>query len=359
MHTYNLSCASVSAHDSIYVSTCTPRMQHRCGRVSMPASASVGVVLTALLLLCSGAGNAATISTPSGNITLPDAWLYSEARGMVNVIQSAGVNAPYVEYTLDSPTASDLVSSDTTSPASVSNNYSLGYAVGYSATATTNYGTNSAIATTGPCVGVAGQCTSVPSDVERTSVLDMQPGDLVAFAEGNSSWGDGFVITGGTGTGTATVNVRVSGTLFSGNIGGAYGASYRLDYYDSVCFAHPDGCPTVMAWDNDPQSGASLTYLKPRAITEIVNLDFTPTFDFVYDQPFALETYLTVASSYSGSADFSHTAGVLSFDLPAGATLYSASGTFDTALVPLPSALPLILSGLAGIRLIGRLRKTG
>lgn len=189
-------------------------------------------------------------------------------------------------------------------------------------------------------------------------------------ASAQSSWTDSFVINGGTGVGTASVNVALhghaesrygaNGDIWYGNpsfetfgTSGYGNAQYLLGIYYS---ATPTGAPQEYAYGeyNHPitwQQTYGGPYGLPLAdfVTEAgVQPDIlTGSFLFEYGVPFELQSHLNVNGYNQINVDFDHTATLSMFELPAGASLTSDSGhLYPVSAVPEPTAVWLFGSGL-------------
>ncbi len=177
-----------------------------------------------------------------------------------------------------------------------------------------------------------------------------------AGAYASSSWVDEFIISGGSGVGTALFGFSLDGTLSAtGQSGSGYTFVVEYDPADVTSIGTQ---PVVSIWD--ATSGGTIT------------VDYTASgsgllwgsFDFTYGESFFFNSYLNTSSwagNYGGAgasyADFYSTAELSEIELPQGASLTSTSGTDYTgsqSTVPEPSTLLLLGAGIGGFAFIRR-----
>jgi hypothetical protein len=165
-------------------------------------------------------------------------------------------------------------------------------------------------------------------------------------AFGETWWADGFTVTGGTGAGSLTISISVSGTL-----SGAGNAMYGL-YARGDAFGHDellkwlDCAPGRFDCHPYPPPGSTALIPMTEAFPASGMTVLTTTLPFTYGETvylasyFGVETWKTGEASFYGSAHFGVTA-------PESALLATASGTTygSAAAVPEPSAALLWLLG--------------
>lgn len=192
---------------------------------------------------------------------------------------------------------------------------------------------------------------------------------LQPHADVQSTWTDTFVITGGTGTGTANIVIDIhghaesrygaNGTIWYGNASfdqfgtnGAGFAQYGLDIlYDSLPPGLDPEYNNPIRWEQS-YSQPSL----PDFVTEVGGVPIetlTGSFVFEYGVPFALTSSLTLSGSNQITIDFAHTVDVVGFEFAAGGSVASGSGHVY-AVIPEPSTTSLVLAGLLTLGLRSR-----
>jgi hypothetical protein len=172
-------------------------------------------------------------------------------------------------------------------------------------------------------------------------------------ASATSSWSDWFVISGGTGLGTASFMAQLDGKLQSTANGSAsfglnvgYSTNTYCYYWYNTCSA-ADQSQTLVS-QNTSLSGKSKTTL-----SQGIEGEFT----FAYDTPFQLTATLNVGASNGGLADVSFDTLSHSLVLPQGVTLQSASGLYVQA-VPEAETYAMMLAGLGLVGFAAARRKS-
>jgi len=172
-------------------------------------------------------------------------------------------------------------------------------------------------------------------------------------AGASSTWSDWFVISGGTGNGTASFASLLDGVLSSGTNGSA-GVSLNIGYIPGAsCYTLCGEADSsqILINQNFSLSGKGKSTLKQEVEGE---------FSFAYDQPFALTVKLGVNAANGGMADF--TLGSLdknSLVLPDGASLLSASSfPYYVQAVPEAETYAMMLAGLGLVGWAARRRRT-
>jgi hypothetical protein len=172
-------------------------------------------------------------------------------------------------------------------------------------------------------------------------------------ASATSTWSDWFVISGGTGLGTASFMAQLDGKLQSTANGSAsfglnvgYSTNTYCYYWYNTCSA-ADQSQTLVS-QNTSLSGKSKTTL-----SQGIEGEFT----FAYDTPFQLTATLNVGASNGGLADVSFDTLSHSLVLPQGVTLQSASGLYVQA-VPEAETYAMMLAGLGLVGFVVARRKS-
>jgi PEP-CTERM motif len=183
---------------------------------------------------------------------------------------------------------------------------------------------------------------------------------LEPHADVDSRWTDTFVISGGTGNGTATVEVAIhghaasryaaNGEIWYGNSSfetfgtNGYGfAQYSLDIsYDSLPSGVDSEYNQPIRWEQ------RYTPPLPDYVSEspIPYEILTGTFVFEYDVPFALSSGLSLSGYNQITVDFDHTATLNGFALPSSADAISSGSGHLYSVIPEPSTAALFGAGL-------------
>ncbi len=276
--------------------------------------------LLVVITLCSCA------SLPVHAATAPAGWLSSSTGGYLFYLSTQ----QQIVNTGDNK-------NDTT-PAVASGSSS---GVSYSANAASDYGVNRA--------------SSINT---YTSSLAPPENNIWAHSAAESFWADGFLITGGTGQGTAQVQVHLDGTNTAFNHGsGSWSTgtvNYNLRSADwNAAINEPTNEIPLIDWSDQSICGT----LCFDFTSNTFDLTLTGNFSFEYDKPFLLESYLATIAEGNASTDFYHTARISLIALPQGASLTASGGTYNVSAVPVPAAAWLFGSGLMGLIGIARRKK--
>jgi len=160
-------------------------------------------------------------------------------------------------------------------------------------------------------------------------------------ASATSSWSDWFVISGGTGLGTASFASVLDGKLASGKNGSA---GYSLDigyttgaycYYGYYACGEADQNQTLFS-QTSSLSGKGKS---------VLSQDIEGEFSFEYGKAFQLTATLNAYAANGGMADFTLASLGNSLALPAGSSLLNASGLYAQA-VPEAETYAMMLAGL-------------
>jgi hypothetical protein len=171
-------------------------------------------------------------------------------------------------------------------------------------------------------------------------------------ASATSTWSDWFVISGGTGLGTASFASLLDGVMVSAKNGSA---SYSLNIGYSTA--------TICYWYNtcseadQSQALFSQTSSLSGKGKSTLSQDIEGEFTFAYDKAFQLTATLNVSAANGGMADFSLASLDSSLVLPEGANLLSASGLYVQA-VPEAETYAMMLAGLGLVGWTARRRRS-
>lgn len=190
---------------------------------------------------------------------------------------------------------------------------------GYDASASAASGTAQARAVTQTAAGIGGSSS----------------------ASANASWTDWFVISGGTGTATASFASSLDGTLTAVRNGSAILSANMVYSTSSYCWWWYSTCSEA---DQDQTLFNLNTSLSGRGSSNW-SQNLGGDFVFEYDKPFRLTASLSVNAANGGSADFRLSSLGASLALPQGAMLTSASGLFAQP-VPEAETWAMMLAGL-------------
>jgi len=160
-------------------------------------------------------------------------------------------------------------------------------------------------------------------------------------ASATSSWSDWFVISGGTGLGTASFTSVLDGTMTSGKNGMA-GYSLNIGYSTGAyCYSWYSTCGEA---DQNQTLFSQTSSLSGKGKSMLLQ-DIEGEFTFAYDKPFQLTAMLNANATNGGMADFNLGSLGNSMVLPNGASLLSSSGLYVQA-VPEAETYAMMLAGL-------------
>ncbi len=331
-----LAMASVSAQASVTLTNSNYGFVDRIGgsAISIRDTGSIALV----------SGGSITIQQPSFPITFTPI-------------------APPVTFIPITPPAVSLGNPSASSQVSGSMNYSVGSSYGnfsesdYSADGSTvalqlnrkGFGYQAEAASTGTRL----KAHAETQWTQNTDSNGYTTGYGNSSANATSNWSDWFVISGGTGLGTASFMAQLNGTLQSTANGSAsfsltvgYSTNTYCYYWYNTCTA-ADQNQTLVS-QNTSLSGKSKTTL-----SQGIEGEFT----FAYNTPFQLTATLNVGTSNGGLADVSFDALNHSLMLPQGVSLRSASGLYVQA-VPEAETYAMMLAGLGLVGFAAARRKS-
>lgn len=191
----------------------------------------------------------------------------------------------------------------------------------------------------------------------ETNWVSNSDGNIYSYNYGNSSanatssWNDWFVITGGTGLGTASLSSVLKGKLTS-SINGSAGYSLNIGYSTGAyCYYWYNTCSAADQNQTLFNQTSSLSGKSKSTLSQDVEGEFT----FAYGTPFQLTATLNASASNGGTADFTLTSLGNSLVLPEGGSLLSSSGSFVQAVPEANTyAMMLVGLGLVGLTVMRR-----
>ena len=192
----------------------------------------------------------------------------------------------------------------------------------------------------------------------RAETKWVQGGNGYGYNSGRSSasatatWSDWFVISGGTGLGTASFASLLDGAMASAKNGSA-AYSLNIGYSTGAnCYYWYNACGEADQSQILFSQTSSLSGKGKSSLAQEIEGEFT----FAYDQAFQLTAILNVNAANGGMADFSLASLDDSLLLPDGASLQSASGLYVQA-VPEAETYAMMLAGLGLVGLAGARRR--
>lgn len=207
----------------------------------------------------------------------------------------------------------------------------------------------------------------VSNSIAVDDEYDRQTGIGGPFAIALSGWTDDFVVTGGTGSGTALISVNVTGQIGMGyGSAGAYGMWLSTPdelEIEVTEFLSTDPTAWLLETRMDPEDGGETLiigyeayYPKPGYTDSGVVLGpgapfgglFTTKISFTYGQTFSIASVLAGFANDYGSLSAMNSAhfGISVLD-NTGAVITTGSGAVYAAAVPEPHAFAMFLPGLA------------
>ena len=172
-------------------------------------------------------------------------------------------------------------------------------------------------------------------------------------ASANASWSDWFVISGGSGLGTANFESVLNGTLNSAKNGSA---SYSLNIAYSTgayCNYWYNTCGEAEQDQSLFSQTSNLSGKAKSTLSQNIEGEFT----FEYDKAFQLTASLNTSAANGSMADFNLASLSSSLVLPVGSQMLSASGLYVQAqAVPEPETYAMLLAGLGLVGFAARRR---
>lgn len=320
------------------------------GNRAKEAGVRQALLLAGLVLASAGAQASVTISTGNGNVNFREAGsiliqnrvglevrqplVFLEPRGLYDVIRPAPIQ----------PSASALNAPSASSSVSGSMSYYVGTGSGYFSEGDSSPdGAMVALGLNRKGYGYQAAASSQTGQAEARAETKWIPGSGYgnSSASATSSWSDWFVVSGGTGLGTASFASVLDGKLASAKNGSA---GYSLDigyttgaycYYGYYACGEADQSQTLFS-QTSSLSGKGKS---------VLSQDIEGEFSFEYDKAFQLTATLSAYAANGGMADFTLASLGSSLALPAGSSLLNASGLYTQA-VPEAETYAMMLAGL-------------
>lgn len=313
------------------------------GSRAKEAGVRQAMLLAGLVLASAGAQASVTITAgnsnlinfrDAGSISIRKPLVFLEPRRPYDAIQPAPVQPPAAA--LNAPSASSSVSGSMSYYAGTSSGY-------FNESDSSPDGSMVALDMNRKGYGYQAEAASQTGKAEARAETKWITGSGYgnSSASATSSWSDWFVISGGTGLGTASFASVLDGKLASGKNGSA---GYSLDigyttgaycYYGYYACGEADQSQTLFS------QSSSLSGKGKSVLSQDIEGEFT----FEYDKAFQLTATLTAYTSNGGMADFTLVSMGNSLSLPAGSSLLSASGLYAQA-VPEAETYAMMLAGL-------------
>lgn len=300
------------------------------------------LLLAGLVLASAGAQASVTISTGNGNVNLGEAGSISIRSPSVVVgnagsipILNPGINIVPSTITSYIPSASSSVSG--------SMSYYVGTGSGYfSESDSSPDGSMVTLDLNRKGYGYQAAASSQTGQAEVRAETKWITGSGYgnSSASATSSWSDWFVVSGGTGLGTASFASVLDGKLASAKNGSA---GYSLDIgYTTGAYCY--GYYACGEADQSQTLFSQTSSLSGKG-KSVLSQDIEGEFSFEYDKAFQLTATLSAYAANGGMADFTLASLGSSLALPAGSSLLNASGSYAQA-VPEAETYAMMLAGL-------------
>jgi len=305
-------------------------------------------LLMAGLAMASAGVQAGTITTGSG---IADRIVDAGAISITSPGNLLIVENPYpvIQPVLIQPSAAPLNASSTSSHVSGSMNYSVGASSGYfNEYDSSADGSMVELELNRKGYGYHAEASAEVAQLKaRAETKWVQGSNGYGYNDGSSSanatstWSDWFVISGGTGLGTASFASLLDGVMASSKNGSA-GYSLNIGYSTGTyCYYWYNSCGEADQSQTLFSQTSSLSGKGKSTLSQDIEGEFT----FAYDQAFRLTATLNVSAANGGMADFTLASLDNSLVLPEGASLLSSSGLYVQA-VPEAETYAMMLAGL-------------
>ncbi|MDP2030712.1 MAG: PEP-CTERM sorting domain-containing protein [Thiobacillus sp.] len=316
---------------------------------SFPLRSSL--LLAALAMASAGAQASVTLTTGNHDLVMIRDAGAIEIRNAGGIELVSGGNISIQQPSPIVPPAVSLGNATASSHVSGNMNYSLGSSSGYfSESDYSADGSAVALALSRKGFGYQAEAAATGTQLkahaetqwaQHTDSSGYSTGYGSSSAYATSNWSDWFVISGGTGLGTASFMAELNGKLQSTANGSAnfgltvaYSTNTYCYYWYNTCTA-ADQSQTLIS------QTTSLSGKSKSTLAQSVEGEFT----FAYDTPFQLTASLNVGASNGGLADINFDTLSHILVLPLGVSLQSASGLYVQA-VPEAETYAMMLAGL-------------
>jgi hypothetical protein len=300
-------------------------------------------LLMAGLIMASAGVQAGTITTGSG---IADRIVDA---GAISITSPGNLLIVENPYPVIQPSAVPLNTASASSSVSGSMNYSAGASSGYfNEYDSSPDGSEVELELSRKGYGYHAEASAEVAQLKARAETKWVPGSNgygynygSSSANATSTWSDWFVISGGTGLGTASFASLLDGVMASGKNGSA-GYSLNIGYSTgTVCYYWYNTCGEADQTQTLFSQTSSLSGKGKSTLSQDIEGEFT----FAYDQAFQLTATLNVSASNGGMADFTLASLDDSLVLPEGANLLSSSGLYVQA-VPEAETYAMMLAGL-------------
>jgi len=325
----------------------------KCVKAAKQLGVRQSLLMAGLIMASASAQASVTITTGSGNfgdfrdagsISIRDLGGRLELRNPYAVIQPATIQPA----TIQTP-ATILNAASASSSVSGSMNYSAGTSSGnFNEYDSSSDGSAVELELNRKGYGYHAEASAEVAQLKAHAETKGVPGSNgygynngSSSANATSTWSDWFVISGGTGLGTASFASLLDGTMASSKNGSAsyslnigYSTGTYCSYWYNSC-GEADQSQTLLS------QASSLSGKGKSTLSQDIEGEFT----FAYDKAFQLTATLNVSGSNGGMADFTLASLDNSLLLPEGANLLSSSGLYVQA-VPEAETYAMMLAGL-------------
>lgn len=315
-----------------------------------------------MLAVCSASAQASvTLTNGNNNLVVPREGGAIQIGGYNNFVLEPGRGISFGQPSLITPPTVSLGNATASSQVSGSMNYSLGSSYGnFSENDSSADDSTVAIEMRRKGFGYEAEATSTGSQLKAHAATQWhQSGNGNSYGYGSSNanasstWSDWFVISGGTGLGTASFMAQLDGKLQStanGSANFSLNVSYSTNTY---CYYWYNTCSAADQNQTLVSQSTNLSGKNKATLSQDIEGEFT----FAYDKAFQLTATLNVGASNGGLAEFNFDTLSHSLVLPQGVTLRSASGLYVQA-VPEAETYAMMLAGLGLVSFAAVRRKS-
>jgi hypothetical protein len=318
----------------------------------------LSLLMAGLLMASASASAQASVTITTGNANIVD---LRDTAGSIS-IQNPGVVLETGPYPVIQPSASPLNAPSSSSSVSGGMNYSAGSGYGsFSEYDSSADGSTVELELNRKGYGYHAEASAEVAQIKVRAETKWVPGSSgygynygSSSAHATSTWSDWFVISGGTGLGTASFASVLDGVMASGKSGSA-GYSLNIGYSTAAyCYYWYNSCGEADLNQTLFSQSSSLSGKGKSTLSQDVEGEFT----FAYDKAFMLTVSLDVNAANGGMADFTLATLGNSLALPEGASLLSASGLTYIQAVPEAETYAMMLAGLGLVGWTAMRRRT-